>query len=116
MKGQRYLTKDEKIERFWSLVDKNAPNGCWNWTGSVWASGYGGAPHIGVVSAAHRVSWYLHNGKQPDGLMVCHKCNNKKCVNPDHLYLGTGSDNALDRWRLTREQKRAELGVNAWRG
>jgi len=92
-------------ERFWSKVRKGP--GCWEWTGTK-SSGYGyiirGA--TGTKSErAHRVSWELHMGSSPGALHVCHKCDNPGCVNPDHLFLGTMSENILDAYNKGRKVK-----------
>lgn len=86
--------------RFWNKVDKTA--GCWIWTGST--NGWGGMINRGPAAKggnflAHRVSWVIHNGPIPKGMMVLHNCpggDNPRCVNPDHLWLGTQRDNVID--------------------
>jgi hypothetical protein len=82
------------VERFWKYVEK--ADGCWPWTGGVDSQGYGAFGVEGKQWKAHRFSWELHNGHVPDGLCVCHKCDNPPCRNPAHLFLGTYADNVRD--------------------
>jgi hypothetical protein len=74
--------------------------GCWEWTGAVQAPGYGCFSLDGEPMLAHRASWLLFKGPIPASeertLSVLHHCDNKLCVNPEHLFLGTHSDNAVD--------------------
>lgn len=105
-----YLSKEEKreikkrgrIELFWSKTKINETTGCLEWTGCSHPSlGYGifGSRYITNSSTryTHRITWIINFGQIPNNLKVLHKCDNPKCVNINHLYLGTQSDNIRDR-------------------
>ncbi len=80
--------------RFWDKVQKS--EGCWEWAGTIHGWGYGELCINYKKWAAHRFSWVLHNGVIPEGMCVLHRCDNPKCVRPDHLFLGTLKDNTRD--------------------
>lgn len=92
-------TEEEKKQRVKDRFEKYVirQDGCWDWKGCIHKSGY--APmnyYNNQFKNAHVVSWILHKGNIPNGLCVLHKCDNRKCTNPEHLFLGTYSDNHQD--------------------
>ena len=71
-------------------------DGCWEYTGPLNSEGY---PNTGANRTGHRLSYEHHIGPIPEGLMVCHSCGNRKCINPAHLYAGTAKQNYYDRYK-----------------
>lgn len=106
------VLRPKQIARFERRVKRGAANECWPWLGGKDDEGYG------IVSLvingkerhvrAHRIAYYLHNGKDPSDQIVCHSCDNPPCSNPAHLFTGTHGDNARDR----TNKRRGSIGVN----
>lgn len=110
--GRRYHKGFTTEERFWAYVSKRRGKGvCWEWTGGVISTGYGKI-HIapGQPGLAHRYSYELHYGPIPDGLGVFHRCDNPRCVKPQHLFCGTQQDNVDDMEAKGRAVKRGAKG------
>ena len=93
--------------RFWSKVE--ITRHCWNWIASLHSNGYGQFYFEGTPRRAHRIAWELTNGPIPIGSLVCHHCDNKRCVRPDHLYLGNHRTNIQD--AINRGQHHTAQGI-----
>jgi HNH endonuclease len=103
------LTPEEKKEAIRQQFEKSVikQTGCWGWRKKPLKTGYG-ALYIGKrkLASAHRISWIIHRGEIPDKLFVLHKCDNRICTNPDHLFLGTHIDNMRDMVSKNRQYKK----------
>lgn len=96
-----------KVQDFWFYVKRG--EGCWEWTGHIDIDGYGRFTVEKTLMKAPRVMWMLREGDIPVGMCVCHTCDNRKCIRPDHLFLGTPKDNHQDKVRKGRTGRMAKL-------
>lgn len=104
------MRKRDVNERFDEKVDRSNPEGCWEWTGALSTNGYGKfkvRSHVQMRS--HRFAFERAFGSLSSGLVVCHRCDNPKCVRPEHLFAGTISDNTRDMLNKGRRPKRVVL-------
>lgn len=97
--------------RFWAKVAKT--DDCWLWQGTTASDGYGVFGIKGRYLKAHRMSYALAYGPIPDGLLVCHRCDVRACVRPDHLFLGTNDDNSKDMVAKGRSPRGEQVTIAA---
>ena len=102
-------------EKFWAMVEPIPFAGCWLWMGGYSSQGYGVYALHGKQYLAHRLAHQLTTGIPPDGLCVCHRCDVRECINPQHLFLGTIADNINDMWAKGRGAPTGARGERAAR-
>lgn len=95
--------KPSTLEDLKARVQVNLDTGCHEWKGAIQLNGYGVLVFAGRDHRAHRFFYELAKGKIPAGLYICHKCHNKRCVNPEHLYAGTQAENMRDMVQAGRQ-------------
>ena len=120
------MTTKNTPEKFWATVQIKAPDECWEWQGAKTSSGYGNLSWNGANVQAHRVAYFLSNGGialhtkfRQEGVakryrrFVLHKCDNRACCNPSHLFLGSMRTNQLDAYAKGRKVQPKSRHVNA---
>lgn len=104
------------LERFWEKVEIVGVDDCWEWQGHKNPRGYGHFSIKHQMVKAHRYSWTIQNGEIPAGMVICHRCDNPPCVNPNHLFMATQEDNVHDmenKGRRVTVVKHGEESTNA---
>jgi len=124
LEGLFLMRKKQPLsDRFWSKVDKNGPllidSRCWIWTAGKNSKGYGAIKVDGRMVYAHRLSYEMANGAVE--ICVLHRCDNRVCCNPEHLFVGTSADNCCDRHEKNRDARgvtngKAKLDPESVRG
>jgi hypothetical protein len=106
--GALKLPKNEYFKSKLDFIHSNiikTESGCFEYQGYILNTGYGSIKIYRKATLVHRFIWEYHYGKIKNNLFVCHHCDNPKCINPDHLFLGTNSDNMIDMWNKGRGPK-----------
>lgn len=106
---QPHYIEEPFFERHSGKIEFGAPSGCWLWSGGIIPDGYGTVYVDKKTKYAHRVAYETAKGPIPTGLYVLHKCDTPACVNPDHLRVGTQSDNMRDSIERGRHRSNKHL-------
>lgn len=115
---KKTITSDGKCygftiqERFEKKFKVNVESGCWEWNLALNRQGYGYFRINRVTKLAHRVSFFIYKGEFKESLLICHRCDNPKCVNPEHLFLGTQLDNMKD---CKNKGRTKQINHGTWR-
>jgi hypothetical protein len=118
IRSQRFFLSSQESEAARAKIKENVSQasntGCWIWNLSVVRNGYGQVQITRKKYIVHRLAFAAFNGEIPEGMFVCHSCDNRRCCNPEHLFLGTNSDNMIDSIRKGRF-RRQKLSIQSVR-